>query len=65
MDRITALLYRNQTLLDEAAKARAVTTQIVMLLAETLSCSVSLAVEAAFLIDQCHWRWRVAVERSS
>ena len=52
MDSITALIRRNQPLLDEAAKARAATTQIVMLPAETQSCSVSLTVEAAFLIEQ-------------
>jgi hypothetical protein len=58
MDSITALIHRNQTLLDKAAKTCAATAQIVALLAEAQSRSIGLVVETALLIDQCRGQVR-------
>ena len=59
MDSITALIHRNQTLLDKAAKTCGATAQIVALLAEARSRSASLAVETALLIDESRWQVEV------
>jgi hypothetical protein len=59
MDSIIALIHRNQTLLDKAAKTCEATAQIVALLAEARSRSASLAVEMAVLIDESRWQAEV------